>query len=80
MKFTKLLHQTKINVLCTVNLQIFHEINGPIISPLSSYPEDTRRNGDVTVVGMSSILVATFSFLTPERNHLERSATSQIKA
>ena len=42
----------------------------------ASYPEYTRRNEDVTVVGMTSILVATFSFLTPERNHLESPATS----
>ena len=31
MKFTKLVHQTEINVLCTVNLQIFRHINVPVI-------------------------------------------------
>ena len=51
-----------------------------LFDPLASYPEYTHRNGDVTVVGMTSILVATFSFLTSERNHLARPATSQIEA
>ena len=51
-----------------------------MINPPASYPEYTRRSGDVTVVGMRSILVATFFFLTFERNHLERPATSLIKA
>ena len=32
----------------------------------ASYPEYTRRNRDVPVVAMTSILVATFSFLIPE--------------
>ena len=31
MKFTKLVHWTEINVLCTVNLQIFREIYVPVI-------------------------------------------------
>ena len=31
MKFTKLVYQTEINVLCTLNLQIFHEIDVPVI-------------------------------------------------
>ena len=50
-----------------------------IISP-ASYPEYTCRNADVPVVGMTSILFATFSFLTPERNHLEGPETSRIEA
>ena len=49
-------------------------------NPPASIPEYTCRSGDVTVVGMANMLVATFSFLTFERNHLERPATSQIKA
>ena len=46
----------------------------------ASYPEYTRRNRDVPVVAMTSILVATFSFLIPEWNHSEKPATSQIQA
>ena len=45
-------------------------------NPPTSSPECIRRNGNVTVVEMMSILLATFSFLTPERNHLERPAPS----
>ena len=48
-------------------------------NPPASYLEYIRQNGDVTIVEMTSILVATFSFLTFKRNHLERPATSQIK-
>ena len=51
-----------------------------LANPPASYPEYTHRNGDVNVVGMTTILVETCSFLTPEQNHLERPATSQIKA
>ena len=32
MKFTKLVHQLEINMLGTVNLQIFREINVPTIN------------------------------------------------
>ena len=31
MKFNKLVHWIEINVLCTVNLQIFREIKVPVI-------------------------------------------------
>ena len=41
------------------------------LNPSASYPEYTHRSRDVPVVGMTSILVAISSFLTPQRNHLE---------
>ena len=60
--------------------RLFENVYAIHLKPPASYPEYTRRNGDVTVVGMTSILVATFSFLTPERIYLERPATSRILA
>ena len=46
MKFTKLVHWTEINVLCIGNLQIFREINVPVMK-FDKYLSQNYKTGQV---------------------------------
>ena len=68
--FTTLVHYTKINVLCTINSQIFNEVNLPVIKFKNSLSVKLR-NFTITIKRLTlsfpaKYILPTFSIRFPD--------------